>query len=432
MRLLRITLLAFWAALLAGCANLPPLLVTPESSLTSPAAPTLMPVTASPTQTAAADEPRLLRIWLPPQFDPAAENDAAQLFQARLDEFLNRRPGLQIEVRVKPDGGTGGLLDALQVTDAAAPQLMPDLVALSRTDLEAAALEGLLHPLDGLTLALDDPDWYPYAHQMAQIQNTIFGLPFAGDALVLVGYTDALPSSWDELGEATFIFHAASPRAYFSLALYLSAGGSLINEQGRPMLDSAVMEEVLAFYAKAVENENLSPGVLTYQSEAEVWQAFKEQRANLVATWTSLYMVDGSLSQQLTVLPALRSTSDQAAETSVSSITLARGYAWALAGSDLEQQALAVELAEYLSASDFLAEWTEAARVLPTRPTALSAWEDARLRSELGQVAETAQLIPANDIQVTIGPLFEQAVAAVLAGEMTPAEAAVEAVAQIK
>lgn len=432
MRLLRIAMLFFWVGLLAACANLPPLLVTPESSATSPAAPILVPVTASPTPTVAADAPRLLRIWLPPQFDPAAETEAAQLFQARLDEFLNRRPGLEIEVRVKSDGGSGGLLDSLQATDAAAPQLMPDLVALSRADLEAAALEGLLHPLDGLTLALDDPDWYPYAHQMALIQNTIFGLPFAGDALVLAGYTDALPASWDELGEATFIFYAASPRAYFSLALYQSAGGSLINEQGHPMLDAAVMEEVLTFYANAVDNENLSPGAIAYQDEAGVWQAFKEQRANLAATWTSFYLVDGSLSQQLAVLPGLRSAPDQAAETNVSSITLARGYAWALAGSNLEHQALAVELAEYLSASDFQAEWTEAAHVLPTRPNALSAWQDARLRSELGRVTDAAQLVPGNDILDTTGPLFEQAIAAVLAGEKTPAEAAAEAVAQIK
>jgi multiple sugar transport system substrate-binding protein len=433
MKPLRITLFFIWIVILSGCANLPAILVTPKPATPSPAVVTLTFAISSPTQPIVANQPRVLRIWLPPQFDPAAETEAAQLLQARLDEFLNRRPGLQIEVRVKPDSGAGGLLEALVATEAAAPQLMPDLVALSRTDLEAAALKGLLHPLDGLTLALDDPDWYPYADQMARIQNTTFGLPFAGDALVLVGYNDPLPASWDELDDATFLFSAASPRALFSLALYLSAEGSLINEQGRPMLDEAVMEEVLSFYANAVENGNLSPGAVSYQDEAAVWQAYKEQRSNLVATWTSFYLAEGSVAQQLEPLPGLKPASDPLSEVNnAASVSLARGYAWSLAGSNLENQALAVELAEFLSASEFLAGWTEAARVLPTRPTALSSWEDARLRLELTQVADTTQLVPGNDIVAATGPLFQTAIAAVLAGEKTPEQAAAEAVAQLK
>ncbi|RPH57050.1 MAG: hypothetical protein EHM81_12165, partial [Chloroflexi bacterium] len=108
---------------------------------------------------------------------------------------MARRPGLQIEVRVKAESGPGNLLNSLSATRAAAPSILPDLVALSRADLEAATANGLLHSLDGLTTLPDDPDWYPYARQMAHIQNTTFGLPFAGDALVLVGYRYPLPSA---------------------------------------------------------------------------------------------------------------------------------------------------------------------------------------------------------------------------------------------
>jgi multiple sugar transport system substrate-binding protein len=428
------TVLLFLLALgFSGCGNLPPILATPQPASPSPAAPTRTITPTSPALPVKTDGPRILRLWLPSQFSPAAETQAAQLLQSRLDEFLNRRPGLQIEVRVKPDTGAGGLLDALLVTDAAAPQVMPDLVALSRTDLESAALKGLLHPFDGLTLALDDPDWYPYAFQMAHIQNTIYGIPFAGDGLILVGYADPLPKTWDELDDGTFLFPAASPQAYVSMALYLSAGGNLINEQGRPMLDEEVMAEVLSFYAQTVADENLSSTVTTLQDDAAVWQAFKEQRSNLVATWTSRYLADGTITAQLGPLPGLQPAPQEKSEASWSgSVSLARGYAWALAGSNLENQAVAVELAEFLSASDFQTEWTEAARVLPTRPTVLSSWEDARLRLELMQVAESAQLIPGNDLTVAVGPLFQTAIAAVLASEKTPSEAAAEAVTQLK
>ncbi len=109
------------------------------------------------------------------------------LLQARLDEFQRRNPRVSIETRVKAVSGPGGLLDSLTTASAAAPQALPDLVALPRDLLETAALKGLLLPLDNLTTALDDPDWYAYAASLARLQKNIYGLPFAGDALVL-GY----------------------------------------------------------------------------------------------------------------------------------------------------------------------------------------------------------------------------------------------------
>ncbi len=238
--------------LLTGCANIPALLSTPEpvssqqgdSAPTGTAIPSATPTTFAPPPVTPGG-PRTLRIWVPPQFDPAAESPAGALLQERLDEFVARRPGLQIEVRVKAES----MIGSLGTTRAAAPSVMPDLVALSRPDLESATSKGLLHPLDGLTTLLDDPDWYPYARQMAHIQNTAFGLPFAGDALALVGYGSPLPANWDELPEETLlIFPAADPRAFFSLSLYLSSGGMLQDSQGRIAIDETLMTEVLSFY----------------------------------------------------------------------------------------------------------------------------------------------------------------------------------------
>ena len=58
------------------------------------------------------------------------------------------------------------------------------MVALSRADLEVAALKGLVFPLDGVSTVIDEADWYDYARQLAMVQGTTFALPFAGDALV--------------------------------------------------------------------------------------------------------------------------------------------------------------------------------------------------------------------------------------------------------
>jgi len=410
--------------LLAGCANISSLFSTPEPapvSTNTPAAIATSTPTATPTTTPGG--PRTLRIWVPPHFDPSTETAAGALLQARLDEFVSRRPGLQIEVRVKPESGTSGLLNALTTTRSAAPSVMPDLVALSRVNLESATAKGLLHPLDGLTTLSDDPDWYPYARQMAHIQNTTFGLPFAGDAMVLVGYRAPLPLAWDELSDETlFIFPATDPHALLTLSMYLSAGGTLQNDQGQLELDEAILTEALSLYDPDVENPFISPQIVNYETDEQAWNAFREQRGNLVVSWTSRYLQEQTLSLALAPLPGLET----------GQYSLATGWSWALAGSNPDNQPLAVELAEFLSDSQFLAEWTQAAGYLPTRPTALSSWEDANLQLTLTQTAESANLIPGEDVLVTVGPLLTEATLAVLNGGLLPAEAAQAAVEQLK
>src|SRR5262245_4420258 len=144
---------------LAGCADLTSLLTTPTLTPSSPS--TTTPETSNPaTSTPSFSvEPRILRVWLPPHFDPNADSNAAQLLRQRLAEFQASQRGLRIEVRIKAVEGKAGLLNSLSITSLAAPAALPDLIALSRVDLESAASTGLLRPMDGLSTLLDDPNW---------------------------------------------------------------------------------------------------------------------------------------------------------------------------------------------------------------------------------------------------------------------------------
>jgi len=415
---------AILLTLLSGCANISALLSTPEPA-TVPTNTAALTTTAEPsaTPTATPGGPRTLRIWVPPQFDPSTDLPASTLLQERLDEFLARRPGLKIEVRVKAEDGANGMLNSLTTTRPAASSVLPDLVALSRAQLEAATAKGLLHPLDGLTTLPNGSDWYSYARQMALIQNTTYGLPFAGDSLALIGYRSPLPSTWTEIPDETiFIFPAASTRALFTLSLYLSAGGTLQDSQGRLALDETVLADVLSMYVPDEENGFISAQVVNYENDEQAWSAFREQRGNLVASWTSRYLEEQTLSLALAPLPGLES----------GYYALATGWSWSLAGSNLDNQPLAVELAEFLSDSEFLAEWTQAVGYLPTRPTALSSWENAEVQMILTQTAEAATLVPGEDVLVTVGPLFAEATLSVISGEQLPEEAAQSAVEQLE
>jgi ABC-type glycerol-3-phosphate transport system substrate-binding protein len=296
---------------------------------------------------------------------------------------------------------------------------MPDIVALSRPDLESAITKGLLHPLDELTDLPDGSDWYPYARQMARVQDASFGLPFAGDALALAGFRNPLLSSWTDVPEETlFLFPADDPQALFTLTLYLSAGGTLQDSQGRLILDRDTLTEVLSLYLPSTEKSFISSQSINYGNDEQAWAAFREERGNLVLTWISRYLNDDTNSLALAPLPGLET----------GHYTLATGWSWALAGSAPENQALAVELAEFLSDSRFLGEWTQAAGYLPTRPSSLSSWEDVNIQLVLTQAAESALLVPDEDVLITVGPILSEAVLSVLNGAQDPAEAAQAAI----
>lgn len=416
----RFLIFAIFLSLLTGCANNPSLLSTPETATVPTGTTTPIPTpAASLNPQVTPSGPLTLRIWVPPQFDPAAETSAGALLQERLDEFLARRPGLEIEVRVKAES----MLDSLAATQSAAPSSMPDLAALTRADLESATAAGLLHPLDGLTTLLDDPDWYPYALQMAHIQNSTFGLPFAGDALALIGFANPGPANWKELPEETvFIFPAADPQALFSLSLYLSAGGMLLDNQGLPSVDEAILADALSLYLPVTEIEFLSPASIEYQNDEQAWNAFLEQRGNLTVSWVSNYLQTQTPLLTLAPLPGLE----------IGQYTLATGWSWTLAGSTPENQSLAVELAEFLSDSQFLAEWNQATGHLPTRPTALSSRSDAKSKMRLIQTAESANLVPSQELLSIVGPLFAEATLSVMNGEKLPVEAAQSIAEQLK
>ncbi len=93
-------------------------------------------------------EPEILRIWMPPQFNPNANNPAAVLLKKRLQDFEADHPGLEVDVRIKSESGDADLLSSLAITSMAAPNALPDLIALPRPSLESAAQKGLIKPLD--------------------------------------------------------------------------------------------------------------------------------------------------------------------------------------------------------------------------------------------------------------------------------------------
>lgn len=412
--------LALLLFLTASCASIvfpestpsPPESVTPSPGLTS------TPVAPTPPAVASAG-PLTLHVWLPPQFDPKSGTPAGELLQARLDEFSLRRPGVTVQVRVKALEGPGGMLESLATTSAAAHLALPDLVALPRPMLEAAALKGLLHPFDGLTAAMEDQDWYEYARQLSHLQSSIFGLPFAGNALVQVYNTESVsvpPADWAAALQVNgpFAFAAADPQALFSLALYQAADGPILDDQGRPFLEAETLAEVLAFYQEA-ERIGLMPVWLSQiQNDDQVWEALVEKRANLASIWASRYLSD---TLTMTVVAPLSTRDGEP-------FTLATGWVWALSSPQPERQEMSAQLAEFLTESNFLTGWTSAAGYLPPRQSAWNSSALFELQPQIGLVLSSARLVPSVDVLNSLGPAIEKALIEVLKQQSDPIAAA--------
>lgn len=360
-----------------------------------------------------------LTVWVPPDMDPALETDASTLFLNRLEAFSIANGGIDIDVRVKAASGAGGLLDALTASSAAAPGALPDVIALTRPDLETAALKGLIFSLDGMTDSPDDPDWYSFARDMALIQGSTFGLPFAADALALVYRTEMfpdLPTTWAGLfeEERVLAFPAEHDQALFPMTLYLAEGGALQDSQRRPQLDVEPLSSVFRLMEEGVEAGTFPDWLNQYQTSGQVWTAFREGQVDLAVTWVSNFLRENPTDASMTtLLPG-----------SESAVSLGTGMVWAVSTPEDHRQPLAAELAEFLVQSDYLAEWTLAAGYIPPRPSSLEGWQNQGTRTTVSQIALMTRLRPANDIVMSLGPILRDGSRQILQGLADPAQAA--------
>lgn len=374
---------------------------------------------ATPTVQETPAGPVHLRLWVPPEFNPASGSPAGSVLQSRLDEFLKRRPDVRLEVRVKALNGPSGMIETLASTTAVAPLALPGLVALPRNLLESAALKGLLHPYDQLTTNMESDDWYPYAQELAYIQNSLYGLPFAGDALVVVYRPSSLsdlPQDWENLLTLgmPLLFPAADPTALFTITQYQAKGGKVLDDQGRPYLDAGVLQEVFEFYARAEQAGLLPYWLAQYQTDDQVWGAVEDRRVDLAVTWASNFLKSGSAEMVAAPLPTPTGNF----------YTLASGWVWALVEADPAKQKLYVELAEFLTEARFLAAWNQALGYLPPRPAALQGWEDERFMITLRRVAVSARLLPSGDVLTSLGIPLQQATVQVIKKQNDPSTAA--------
>jgi ABC-type glycerol-3-phosphate transport system substrate-binding protein len=188
------------------------------------------------------------------------------------------------------------------------------------------------------------------------------------------------------------------------------------------MLDQNILTNVLIFFQQAQVAGKMPYWLSQFENDQQAWQAYKDNRASIVISWSSRYLKELPIDTMATLLP----TPDG------KDFTLATGWVWALTSINLERRALSVELAEFLVASDFSATWSEASGYLPPRPSALEKWHNIPSMTLVNEIETSAHLIPPSDVLVMVGQVLEEATIKVLKQESDAVTAAQEAIKKIE
>ncbi len=365
-----------------------------------------------------------LTLWVAPEFAPDPDTPAGALLSNRLRDFEAQYPRVDVSVRVKNSRGQGGLLDALSATSSAAPSALPDLITLDPTGIHFSFINDLITPIDGLIKAPESPAWYEFAGAASRIDGEFVGYPFASNTEILAYRTElyeAPPTTWEELirEEEIFLFPAGDPNAAFTVGQYLSKGGQLVDENGQPFLDQAVLMEVLSLYEAAREAGVVPLRSLDFSDSKQTFEELNSGRAASSITPLNSYLTLEAR-EGIAALPAPAPDKP--------GISLTETLSWGVVTRDPDRQALVVSLMEWLADPNFLGAWTRALGMLPPTSASLDAWPDGDDSALASSLVTLAQPRPADTIYLKIGPPIWEAVSAVLQGIETPANAALQAV----
>ncbi len=359
-----------------------------------------------------------LTLWLPAAFRPDSNSAGGKILQARIADYETLHPGVAITVRIKDSAGSGGMIDSLAAAAAAAPGALPNLVALDQSNLRAAAIKGLIYPLENLLPVGAWNDDYPYVLSILKIGALRYGLPFAGDAMVLADTQPAGsgPETWEQTASRTspIFFPLGDSRSLFLFFGYYAAGGIPIHSPADPGIMADPLEKELTWLAALQKNGVLSPRSLSIDSFENAFLALQ----NYGEASAALYSL-ASLSKGFSIGGLPTPEGEQ--------FSLATGWSWAIATADPTRKARAAELMLWLSDPEFLAEWSQAQGVLPPSRAELALWKANPRKNFVAQMSEQAIAFPEDEISNSFGPILSKAAREVLSNGVPPNMAAADA-----
>ena len=370
------------------------------SLLSTPTAPvsTLEKTPAGTTPVSAS----VLTVWFPPEMDPKSNSPAAKFLLDKLEAFAKEN-GLQLQTRPKAAKGSGGMLDSLAASKAAAPDALPDLVILDQDDLALAAAKGYLSPLPMEGFLRDEKDWFEAARAMSNFEGQFYGAPISLDPFVfgMTGISSINNNGgWSgirtSLGKVAFA--ADDPRGIFLMNMYIAEGGNVQDSLKHPVLDQEPLSRTMIYLHQAYLDRHISTISVQAQTEAQILDALLNGNTDIGFIKLSQLLKNN---QEKTSAVTLR--------VSLPGQTLAQGRFWAITTSNPAKLSKIQALILAVSEPGFMGEYTKALGVLPARPSALESWTDLTTEVSWTRIGELSLPMPEESIINRLGPILRKA-----------------------
>ena len=259
----RLILFTLMLLLITGCSLLDGEETGPEVTQTAtvppPGVATTPILTPEATEAAQIGGQLTLNVWLASEISDQSDVPGGLILSEQISAFETSHPNLVLNVETKAPAGRGGMLSYLRNGRDVAPGILPDLIILPTEMIKPAADEELIYSLDEHLVVDAVQDLFPAARDLATVEESILGYPFAINTLSHMAYsstvfTDTVPVNWDEMlsqDEVTFMFPAGGPQGgELALQMYLSAGGSLVGESGQSALGLEPLIQTLTYFSQ--------------------------------------------------------------------------------------------------------------------------------------------------------------------------------------
>lgn len=347
------------------------------------------------------NKPVTLIVWVPDDFAISSGEQVQKLLIDRLDAFEIDHPGISIDLRFKNVKQKESMMDLLNTANRVAPSILPDIILLNRSDMETAALKGLLVPFDNFPAGAEIKGIFPGFEDPGKLQGSIFGVPAAGDGLFVIDKKfggEQLPAWKDILSSSLKIgLNLNDPNATVFIALYLSAGGELTDENGKPHLDQAIFTQMLTFIREARIQSAFPDWSLLASDWTEVSKRFENGESDMEINWYSSTPKNGLDRYSYHALPGL----------SDSSASIISGWYWSIANPAPDRPSNRVELLSFLSQPVFASPWSNTAGYLPVSNQDWPIFGSSS--TAMQSVLDSAKPLPDISIMITVGPVIRDA-----------------------
>lgn len=422
-----------WGRAANPASETPPIAATPATPQANPAPETKASLAAPVTP---ASNVSILTIWGPDFMAPLDDAPGGAVLAGQIQAFERAHPGWQVRYVRKKPYGQGGLVHFLRATRAAAPELLPDLVLLDMSEISLLTQnqDSWFQPLGPLLGEEITSDLVPFAQEAGRVGDELVAIQYEAD-LRFLAYNSAIidepPNTWADIlaSQATYLLPIGATEGAVRdgfLPQYLAVGGKLVDRDGLPYLDRALVAAILEVYQSAEQAGLLPAAGFDLEDASDCWPVYLTSRAAMtnVNSWDyGRERVSRLAATRVGPLPTLSGTL----------ISLSSGWGWALLSRKASQQAVAVEFLRSVLRPEAMAAWSRQTYHLPTRKSALALTvNDPEYLEFLQKLMEVAVPQPREPVYSLATAALSDAIESVARGRLSPQAAAAEATEKVR